>query len=79
MIYYIHVLGDDISDFEKNGYVEYRLPEDTMWFAGKNGSTKDDADIASELLEIMPELFLEHNKNTTSTYYYNRLKSEIER
>ena len=50
-----------------------------MWFAGKNGSTKDDADIASELLEIMPELFLEHNKNTTSTYYYNRLKSEIER
>ena len=35
LLYYTHILGDDISDFEKNAYIEYHLPDDTMWFAGK--------------------------------------------
>lgn len=77
LLYYIHVLGDDISDFQKNSYSDYRLPEDTIWFAGRKGFTENSKDIADELLEIMPILFPDHTKDSAANDCYKDLERRL--
>ncbi len=77
LLYYIHVLGDDISDFQKNNYLEYDLPEDTMWFAGRKGFTDRYTDIAEELLKIMPDLFPNHAKDPAANACYKDLEDRL--
>lgn len=77
LLYYIHILGDDISDFQKNNYLEYELPEDTMWFAGRKGFTDSSTDIAEELLRIMPELFPNHANDPAADASYKDLEERL--
>ena len=78
LLYYIHVLGDDIYDFQTtNSYLDYELPEDTMWFAGKKGFNDNERDIADELLDIMPILFPNHENDPAANSCYKDLERKL--
>ena len=77
LLYYIHVLGDDISDFQKNNYLDYTLPEDTIWFAGRKGFTDSSTDITEEILRIMPDLLPNHEECPAAKTCYKDLEKKL--
>lgn len=87
LIYYLHVLGDDISDTEGQSYSTYKIPEDTMPFAGLEEYTIVDSvtgkervknlDIASELLQILPDLFPHYADYQSTKDCYNKIEEDL--